>query len=367
MKKIGNSFKGILGGLILIVIGIIVLWWNEGNNVKNMKTTAEMDKSVIDITSDKIDSSNEGKLVATSGQLVNKEELTDMTFQVKVVTPVMKRIVEVYQWKEDSDIDDDGNTTYHYKKAWSNDLIDSSSFHQSGHENPQQKAYENEKYTASNVKLGAFTLSSNQLEMLSTKTNYKDYDEETISKLGMTISNQYITTSTDIDNPKIGDVRISFVYNNSKEISVLAVQKGSTFVSFVSKEGKSINRIMEGTHSGTEMINAIKQDNKLIKWLLRLVGTILIIGGIGAILGPISTISSFIPILGNIVGIAVGFVSFILGLSISLIIIALAWIRFRPILGISLIIAVVLLMIFLIKRGKKAKEVPQIENQNNQP
>ena len=29
MKRIGNSFKGIAGGFILILIGIVLLWWNE--------------------------------------------------------------------------------------------------------------------------------------------------------------------------------------------------------------------------------------------------------------------------------------------------------------------------------------------------
>ena len=49
MKRVGNAFKGILGGFVIILIGIVLLWWNEGNNVRNLKTTAEMDKVVIDV------------------------------------------------------------------------------------------------------------------------------------------------------------------------------------------------------------------------------------------------------------------------------------------------------------------------------
>ena len=49
MKRVGNSFKGVLGGIIAIIIGVVVLWWNEGNNVRNLKTTAEMEKSFIDV------------------------------------------------------------------------------------------------------------------------------------------------------------------------------------------------------------------------------------------------------------------------------------------------------------------------------
>lgn len=317
MKRISNSSAGILGGFVFVVIGIVLLWWNEGNNVKNLKTTGEMDKVVVDVGSNSVDLNNDGKLIATHGKVINEQELVDSTFNVKVVSPIMKRVVEVYQWEENSSTDDD------------------------------------EVYTSKEVGVGAFKLSSNQIETLSTKANYSDFDTETISKLNLTVSTHYLTNSKNLENPNIGDTRISFVYNNSAELSVLAVQQGNTFVDFVSSAGKSVNRVMDGTHSGHEMINVIKSENNFLKWLLRFIGTILCIGGIGAILKPISAITSYIPIQGSLVGAAVGLVSFVLGLALSLIIIAVAWIRFRPILGICLLAIVTALIVFLIMRSKK--------------
>lgn len=355
MKRIGNSFKGILGGIVVIIIGVCLLWWNEGNNVKNLKTTAEMDKTVIDVKSDSIDSKNDGKLIATSGKLINEKELTDSKFGVTVKTPILKRLVEVYQWDEESHTDDDGDTTYSYEKKWSSDIIDSSDFHNAGHDNPKSKLYEDEVYTSDDVKVGAFSLSSNQINTLSTKGNFTDFNEETLNTLNLKVSSTYATNSEDLDNPKIGDVRISFIYNNSSEVSVLAVQSGKTFTDFVSSAGKTVNRVMDGTHSGSEMINVIKSENNFLKWILRLVGTLLCVIGFGAILKPISAITSFVPILGSIVGAAVGLVSFVLGLCLSLIVIAIAWIRFRPILGICLLAIVGVLVVFLITRGKKTK------------
>lgn len=355
MKRIGNSFKGILGGIVVIIIGVCLLWWNEGNNVKNLKTTAEMDKTVIDVKSDSIDSKNDGKLIATSGKLINEKELTDSKFGVTVKTPILKRLVEVYQWDEESHTDDDGDTTYSYEKKWSSDIIDSSDFHNAGHDNPKSKLYEDEVYTSDDVKVGAFSLSSNQINTLSTKGNFTDFNKETLNTLNLKVSSTYATNSEDLDNPKVGDVRISFIYNNSSEVSVLAVQSGKTFTNFVSSAGKTVNRVMDGTHSGSEMINVIKSENNFLKWILRLVGTLLCVIGFGAILKPISAITSFVPILGSIVGAAVGLVSFVLGLCLSLIVIAIAWIRFRPILGICLLAIVGVLVVFLITRGKKTK------------
>lgn len=367
MKKIGNSFKGILGGFVIIIIGIGLLWWNEGNNVKNLKTTAEAAKSLIDVKSDSVDSKNEGKLIATNGKLINETELEDETFKVKIKTPLLKRIVEVYQWDEDSSTDDDGDTTYSYSKKWSSDIIDSGNFHRSGHDNPTHKEYEDEEYASDDVKVGAFSLSSNQIKRLSTKANYTSFDPETLTELNLTTSGNYITNSKDLNKPEIGDMRISFVYNNSTEISVLAVQQGNTFVDFVSKAGKTINRIEDGTHSGAEMVENIKKENNLLKWILRAIGALLIISGIGTILKPISTITGFVPILGNIVGAAVGLVSFVLGLAISLIVIAVAWVRFRPVLGIGLLVGAAVLIVFLITRGKKSKPVEGTQPVNEAP
>ena len=359
MKKIGNSFKGILGGFVFIIIGVILLWWNEGNNVRNLKTTAEMDKTYVEVDSNAINPANEGKLIATHGPVINEQELKDETFGITVKTPLLKRIVEVYQWKEVEHQDEDDNTTYTYEKVWSSDLIDSDGFNESGHTNPKQKLYDDYGTFSTEVKVGAFLLTDEQVGGLSTDGVVNEFNQEKLTELKLTQSSNYLTNSADLSNPQIGDARISFVYNNSTELSVLAVQSGNSFVDFVSKAGKTVNRVMDGALSGEQMINIIKKENKILKWVLRAAGALLCILGIATILKPISTITGFVPILGSIVGSAVGLVSFILGLALSLLVIAVAWIRFRPVLGIILLAIVVVLIVFLIMRGKKK---PPIEN-----
>ena len=62
-----------------------------------------------------------------------------------------------------------------------------------------------------------------------------------------------------------------------------------------------------------------------------------------------------IPLLGRIVGAGAGLVGALLGAAWSCLIIALAWIRFRPMLGFGLLAAALVLTgaVFLL-RGKKA-------------
>ena len=171
-----------------------------------------------------------------------------------------------------------------------------------------------------------------------------------------------------LDNPKVGDVRISFIYNNSSDVSVLAVQTGNTFTDYTSSVGKTESRLMDGVHSGKEMVEVIKKENNILKWILRGAGVLLMFIGFATILKPISTIGGYIPLLGGVLQGAVGLISFILGLAVSLVVIAIAWIRYRPILGIALLVAVVGLIILLKKRtSKKKAEVPTDVTQGSAP
>ncbi len=64
-----SKIGGIPAALLAIIIGIGLLWFNEGNNVKNIKAIAEARKNVIQVSSQTIDSANEGALIATFGKL----------------------------------------------------------------------------------------------------------------------------------------------------------------------------------------------------------------------------------------------------------------------------------------------------------
>ena len=354
MKKIKNSFGGVIGGLILLVVGTCLLWWNEGNNVKNIATTNEVEKTAIEVKSDKVESNNEGKLVIVSDKLnVVDEKVEDPDFNVSTKTAKLKRKVEIYQWEETENTDEDGNTTYSYEKKWNEELIDSSNFNKSGHENPTKVEVSSETFQAKEVKIGAFELSSSQISSLGTsaKLNVKDVE----LKDDYTYQSEYVTTSKDLTKPEIGDIRISWAYNDWRETTILAVQKGDSFADFVSKNDKKVNRVEKGTLTQKEIIAKMRSENKFIKWLLRAVGALLIISGYGAILNPLSTLASFVPILGGLVGGLLGLLAFLIGIIHSLLIIVIAWFRFRPILSIALI-AVIIGLVFAIRKLIKSKK-----------
>ena len=161
-----NPLSGIIAGIALLVIGTCILWLNEGDYVANMKAVKDVSENVIDISSETVDASNNGKLVCLSGGFVIPDELVeDSLFSVGTKTAKLERIVEVYQWRESQDSDNN----YTYDKEWSEDLIDSSDFHNTGHSNPGVKEVENESFCVSQAEIGAFKLSEDQLKNLRTK------------------------------------------------------------------------------------------------------------------------------------------------------------------------------------------------------
>jgi len=356
-----SKIGGIPAALLAIIIGIGLLWFNEGNNVKNIKAIAEARKNVIQVSSQTIDSANEGALIATSGKLnILSDELQDDIFEVTQKTAKLVRNVEMYQWEENEDTDSDGNTTYSYSKEWSNNIIDSSNFHSPSHVNPQVMPYESKTLLATGVDVGAFSLTLEQIERLDTPEVYSNLSNEIAENLKLKIEQNYFTTAANLATPEIGDIRISFKYNNDSEVSLLGKQYENKIVDYVTQsgKGKTFNVIVSGIKTGEAMINDIEASNNMLKWVLRAIGILLIIMGIAGVLSPISRLTSRVPILGNIVGAAVGGISFLLGLAIGLLVIAIAWIRFRPLLGIGLIVVVVLLIIgvFKLKKNKTPKE-----------
>ena len=81
-SRIGSSIKGVFTGIILILIAIGLLFWNEGRTVKMKKALNEGQSAVVEANIDEVNSDQEGKLIHLSGQLETKDVLRDDVFGV---------------------------------------------------------------------------------------------------------------------------------------------------------------------------------------------------------------------------------------------------------------------------------------------
>ena len=70
---------------------------------------------------------------------------------------------------------------------------------------------------------------------------------------------------------------------------------------------------------------------------------------------PLSVLGSVIPFIGNIIGMGTGLISFVLAGTISLVVIAIAWIFVRPVLGIAILVLAVGSFIYMRKLAAASK------------
>jgi len=97
----------------------------------------------------------------------------------------------------------------------------------------------------------------------------------------------------------------------------------------------------------------------MMTWILRLVGVLMMFFGFSAIFRPLSVIADVLPIAGTIVGAGTGLVALLLTIPISLVIIAIAWIFYRPLVGIPLVIVAIAGFVFLIRKLLAARNSRQ--------
>jgi hypothetical protein len=156
----------------------------------------------------------------------------------------------------------------------------------------------------------------------------------------------------------VGDVRVTFEKIVPAKVTVMAVVDGDSFKPYKAKNGKRFQTLVMGKKSGDEIIDAAKESNTIILWFFRIIGVLMVIGGLKGIFGFLSIILKVVPFVANIIGWGIGVVCTVIGVAWSLIIIAIAWLFYRPLLGISLLaIAGFLVWVFAFKGKDKLKEL----------
>jgi len=313
---------------------------------------------------------NDGKLIHFSGEARTPSVLTDTDFGVGGSALKLKRIVEVYQWEENSQSDTkekfgggtETTTTYTYNQDWSDSIIDSSKFKEAEtHINPKSKRFENKEWLATNVSVGAYEIPE---DLLSSLIEYKPFTitSEMIQTLPYATQEQVSLTgnmlyfqATDSAMPQIGNTRIRYEIIIPQMISVIRKQSASTLVPYTTKNGYTISMIQTGKYTATEMFEGAIANNRTMTWVLRFVGTLLMYIGLRMTFGVLPIVASFIPFVGRFVGVGMSLVSGLFTLIGASITIAIAWIFYRPLIGITLLL-VAGVGIFLLIRASSAKK-----------
>ncbi len=367
-SRIVSSLKGILVGIVLFIVGIPVLWLNEGRAVKTHKALKEGAQNVVSVEAATVDSANEGKLVHISGKAVTDDVLQDEQFGVSFNGIRLARNVEMFQWEEQTSTEkkkklggsEEEVTTYSYAKTWSSAAIDSSGFQEAGHDNPAALPFESAETEASHVTVGAFTLTSSQISRIGGMAPLPLIAGLPLPAIAniSTIPNGFYVSKDGKSSPEapaIGDVKVTFAAAAAQDISLCAVQTGASFKPYVAKNGRSIDLLANGVKTADEMFTSAQRSNKILTWIIRLIGFVLLYSGLSAVLAPLSVLADVIPFLGTLIGAGTKAVAFLLALVVALVVIAIAWIFYRPLLGITLLVIGGACLVLAISKGKAAK------------
>jgi hypothetical protein len=366
-----GSIKSVFFGFILFVASVPLLFWNEGRAVRTSKGLTEGSGAVVSVPSDSVDAGKEGKLIHTSGAVKTDAPVTDDQLAVQATAVKLIRNVEMYQWKENEKSESrkkigggtETVTTWEYKKEWANGRIDSSKFkHPEDHENPEAPPYETKTFVADKVTVGAFSMSAEQVGQLSNATDLP-VDAAAAEHLPadakerLKVSGGKFYAGDDPATPKVGDVRVSFQVVNPATVSLVGVQTGQSFTSYQTSTGTSILLVEEGNLTAEQMFKKAQDANTFLTWLIRGGGFFLMFIGIFMLFRPIVVFADVLPIFGTMLGAGIGIFAFLGAAILSFLTIAAAWVFYRPLIGITMMVLAAGALYWLVSVGKKKKAI----------
>ncbi len=348
IARLGKSILGVLIGIVLIIAAIVLLFWNEGRAVTTARSLAEGSGAVVEAGSTSVDPGNEGKLVYVSGELAAQAPLTDREFAVTANGLRLVRKVEMYEWKEEIKTErqnklgggEEEVKTYTYQRVWSDRYADSSRFkHPDGHANPEMR-YHGHVVIARDASLGAFHPGEQVLRLLPASERLP-LAPGLAAALGSRLAgpaaivdgNLYL--GADPSNPQVGDLRISYSIAPDGVASIIGRQTGSDLTEYQTKAGDQLLMAEPGVHSAAEMFKTAEDENRVLTWVLRLVGAAVMFFGFVLILSPLVVVADVVPFIGSILGAGAALVALVLTVALGSVIIAIAWLVYRPLLGIG--------------------------------
>ncbi len=368
--NLGNSCGKVIAGVILFLLGVVGLFWNEGNYVKTQKALNEAQEQLVNVSdTSTYQAANEGKVVFMSGTAMTEDGVDDTTFDFGIMALSMSRKVQYYQWQEESETKEEQKlgggtettTTYSYKKVWTDEPIDSSSFKKSGYNNTVALGnVKEESFYAKDASLGAYKLSTAQVAMISggDVLSLDDVEISVDEDVNAEILDDvlYISASANSSaDAQIGDMKISWTFvGEEMPVSFIAKQQGKTFVPYVASSGRDVFLLATGAQSPEALFGDAHSDNNVMLWVIRIVGYICVALGLSFLAAPLQALANVIPFLGSIVGAASAIVSFLIAIPISLVIIAIAWLFYRPVIAIILLVLAGGLLYMVFKKRKSA-------------
>lgn len=355
-NRIKNSFMGVIVGLMLFLTSIFFTCVNEASYIDNIKKINLMKENAIEISSSKIDRSNDNKLISTNGSVYSDETLQDEFIKIDNAL-ALKRTVEMYQWRErkythenrNNGISSKSITKYYYDKIWTDRELNSNDYNDKSYKNPKFSVH-NKIISVNKAFMGDFELIPEQLlEMTS-------FSSVTISdpKINYMIYNNSYYKGKNPTNPQIGDIRISYSYvPTGTPLSIIGQQKRDNTIGKDFDKKIDVYAQYDGSLTLNEMLSRLKNENITNTNSFRLWSFLMMFIGLNLLVNPIKIIVGYIPFLETFVEYISIFALFLISIALTLIIIAIIWLFYKPLFSSSIIAIIVFTVIWYKKHIKQ--------------
>lgn len=372
LTRLQTSLGGVLSGLVMVVVAIVLLFWNEGRAVQTERSLSEGAGLVTSVAASPLSASNEGRLVHLAGDAKASSALIDPDFGLTAQGLQLIRAVEMYQWKEDSKSEtrknlggsEETTTTYSYSLTWSDRRIDSTKFHQAqGHGNPAFR-YQALTIPARDAALGDFRLGAPVVQKLTADRDVRIEAAalpDARSRLGnaVHVKDGAFYIAADPAQPKAGDMRVTYKTTPNGPVSIVGQQTGRDLTAYPTSAGDQLLIVMPGIVPAATMFSRANTENTFMTWLLRLTGVIVMFIGFRLIMTPLVVVADLVPFIGSLISAGVSTAALALVLIVGPLTIAIAWLAYRPIVSLIAIAVAAVLFVALKATVGRRTTVPK--------
>ncbi|TGL77683.1 TMEM43 family protein [Leptospira yasudae] len=313
LSQMGNSFKSILTGIVLLPVSFIIIY-----NVETCEQASAALKNAVPAGQAK-----EGQPSYVTGTL----KANSLGGEFVKLGPYISYAVssEVYAWDEEVKTEGSGSNKKEVRNCvleWTSSPKNPSNFKLSG---CRAKAYHRKSVKDQEDSAGGGTITADGKEYavnlsdvdFTSQVSSRDANEDEIISNGFVYADGYLHSSKSCaESEKEGceRVKVSVTPIPEGDMTFIGDVKGSKVGQFTSAEG---NKFLNASVGGfAETMADIKSDDNTMKWVGRFIGFLAMFGSFTMMAGPLTSLLSFIPFLGDLgsglIKVVLGVIAFVI-------------------------------------------------------
>lgn len=340
-QKLKNSITGVLIGFVLFIASFFILYKGE--------TRVDRSKIVMGATAIEPDSSAEaaeGQTVKFAGKAVTPSPVADAECGADGRFLYLARLAEMYAWVEKTETRTKTTRSggrkrrktikkTRYVKQWTSSPPDSSRFKKpQGHANPSM-GVKSQTWVASGVTVGSLPVDLDSarvhgaaaLPEPAARKPTPTPSPEAAKDDTRAASGPWFIGKGSPSSPEVGDIRLS--YTGVKDGSELFVcgklDRGKVVPTFE----KGVKFMIASTQSEPEVTAMLRGEHRMWTWIARIGGFVCMWLGMCLMVGPLTFLLNYIPLLGGLatgmLNLAFGIIALVLSL-LTIVLVRLFWV-----------------------------------------